>query len=509
MGDALDSGQPGSKPTGGLTGAVGARREGQPLVHTDTQPAGSGDPSGRDAASGPEYGLWPMFFLGGVNLVDQIDMAIVRGILPLLEDEWGLSDLQLGLLGFVFVFVNAIATIPAGWMADNFRRTRIIGWTMASWSGLLMLSATAVNYVNLVFARSVMGIGQSFDDPSSTSLIGDYYPPDKRAKAFSLHQVALFLGAGLGVALGGLVGEIFGWRWAFILVGMPGSLLAVLAFRLREPTRGGIDLRRAGVTAPAAAKASAERTAAEETRSSDRRRRQREPLGHFAKKMGTELGQELRFIFGIRTMRYILIGVSSLLFTVAGIAFWLAVYHERFSGMSLRGATAFTAVVLGLGGGIGTILGGQLSDRLLVRYGPASRIQIVVCAAISSAVLFMVSFAVQIVALRLALQFIGVGFGAAAVPGLRAAMLDVIPASSRGVAASAFSITSIIFGTALAPPLVGVLSDLTNSLVTAFYIVFPPVILGLMLLLRATKTIVEDADRMITALVTRQASQGQ
>jgi MFS family permease len=459
-----------------------ARRRGPPTTGEDGQPGGPGR----------QTGLWPMFFLGGVNLVDHIDMSIVRGILPLLEDEWGLSDLQLGLLGFVFVFVNAIATIPAGWLADNFRRTRIIGWTMASWSGLLVLSATAVNYLNLVFARSIMGIGQSFDDPASTSLIGDYYEPHKRAKAFSLQQIALFLGSGLGVALGAFVGETFGWRWAFIIVGMPGSLLAFLAFRLPEPVRGHIDLQRAGMVSEP--NAPLPYVAA----------REGIPLRQFVRTMARELGVELRFIFGIRTMRYILIGVSALLFTVMGVAFWLAVYHERFSDMSLSQAAAFTAVVLGIGGGIGTIAGGQLSDRLLVRYGPSSRIQIVVWTAVTCAVLFMISFAVQVVPVRLALQFVGVGFGAAAVPGLRAAMLDVVPANSRGVGASAFSLTSIIFGTALAPPLVGVLSDLTNSLVTAFFIVFPPVILGLMLLLRATKTIVEDADKMMAALLARQ-----
>ncbi len=205
----------------------------------------------RAAAARPKPGLWPMFFLAGVNLVDQIDTAIVRGVLPILEDEWGLSDLQLGSLGFVFVFVSAIATIPAGWLADNFRRTRIIGWTMASWTALLALSATAVNYVHLLGARSVMGIGQAFDDPASTSLIGDYYPPSMRARVFSLQQVAIFVGGGIGLGLGGFVGDTFGWRWAFVVVGMPGSLLAIAAFRLREPVRGDVDRAAAGVQQPA------------------------------------------------------------------------------------------------------------------------------------------------------------------------------------------------------------------------------------------------------------------
>ena len=110
------------------------------------------------------------------------------------------------------------------------------------------------------------------------------------------------------------------------------------------------------------------------------------------------------------------------------------------------------------------------------------------------------SFSIPSVPLRLVLQFFGVLAAAGAVPGLRASMLDVVPATSRGVGASAFALTAAIFGTALAPPLVGLLSDLT-SLVGAFYIAFPPVIVGLLFLLRARRTVEEDAAALIAALV--------
>lgn len=142
--------------------------------------------------------MYPLVLLSLVNLVDQIDVAILRGVLPILEDEWGLSDLRLGLLGFAFIVVNTVATVPAGWVADRVRRNRLMGWTLVSWSGLILLSATAVNYWNLVFARAVMGIGQSIDDPASTSLLADFYPPKMRSRAFSWQQVAMFAGAGVG-----------------------------------------------------------------------------------------------------------------------------------------------------------------------------------------------------------------------------------------------------------------------------------------------------------------------
>jgi MFS family permease len=401
---------------------------------------------------------------------------------PILEDEWGLSDLQLGLLGFVFVFLNAVATVPAGWLADHTRRTRLIGWTLLSWSGLIALSATAVNYVNLLGARAVMGIGQAVDDPASTSLVGDFYPSQLRARAFSLQQVSLFVGGGIGLALGGLVGETLGWRWAFALVGMPGSVIALLVFRLREPVRGEAD-RPEGAPPPAETEESAHVTS----------------IGDFLRRVRPELVSELRMIFGIRTMRYILVGVAALLFTVSGISFWLAVYHDRYSDMSLGEATAFTALVLGVGGMVGTFGGGAVSDRLHGRV-EGGRILLVVWSAVAASLLFLLSFAVPSVPLRLGLQFLGVTAAAGAVPGLRASMLDVVPASSRGVGASAFALTSAIFGTALAPPLVGLLSDLT-SLVGAFYIVFPPIIVGLLFLLRARKTVEADAAAILSALV--------
>jgi MFS family permease len=427
------------------------------------------------------YGAGPMVLLAGVNLIDQIDQAILRAVLPLLEEEWNLSDLQLGMLGFAFVFVNVIATIPAGWLADHYRRTRLIGWTLLSWSGLSLLSATAVNYPHLFAARGALGIGHAVDDPSATSLLGDYYPARARGRAFSLQQVSLFVGSGIGLTLGGLVGAALGWRWAFILVGMPGSLIAFFVFRMREPRRGEAD------ELDGKAPAKARKSPSEDM-----------PMGEFMVFAFRSLVAEMKFIFSIRTMRYILVGVGSLLFTVSGIGFWLAVYHTRYSDMTLVEATAVTGVVFGIGGLLGTLIGGSLADRVH-RFGPRGRINLVVAGVGACSLLFVVSFSIPNIPLRLFAQFLGVGAGALGIPALRASMMDVVPAESRGVGSSAFSLVAAVFGTALAPPLVGLLSDLT-SLVGAFYIVFPPVIAGTLLLLRARTTIVADAEALITGM---------
>jgi MFS family permease len=449
-------------------------------------PPASGAPS-----EGRRFPLWPLLVMAGVSLVDQIDTAVARGVLPVLEDEWGLSDTQLGLITSVFVVVATIATIPAGWVADHYRRTRVIGWTLLSWSGLILLSATAVNYVNLLVARAIMGVGQAVDDPASTSYLGDSYPARMRGRVFSATQVSFFLGTGIGLALGGWVGETFGWRWAFAVVGLPGAVVAIAAFRLREPRRGEAELPESMTWEEIASLPPREVTHASGAEGLS--------PGQFARLASTELISQLRMIFGIRTMRYVLIGVAALLFTVAGISTWLPIYYERYSDMSVTRATALVGVVLGVGGLIGTIGGGWFSDHYHHRW-KGGRIVIVVWSAVLCAVLFMISFAVEPVGLRIALQFVGVIAAAGCAPGLRASMTDVVPPDSRGVGASAMALTSSLLGTALAPVLVGAVSSLTGSLVTAFYITFPPVILGLMLLLRARHTLEDDARAIVTAI---------
>jgi MFS family permease len=447
--------------------------------------------TGVPAASGRRFPLTPLIVMALVSLVDQIDVSVARGVLPVLEDEWLLSDTELGLITSVFVVVSAIATIPAGWVADHYRRTRVIGWTLASWSGLILLSATAVNYANLLLARAAMGIGQAVDDPASTSYLGDSYPSRMRGRVFSLQQVSFFLGGGIGVALGGWVGETFGWRWAFAVVGVPGAVVALAVFRLREPRRGEAELPESMSWADI--EALPPRVDHRSSGAAGLTVRQ------FTRLAATELISQLRMIFGIRTMRYVLVGVASLLFTVNGVATWLAIYHERYSDMSVTRATLVTGGVLGVGGIIGTLAGGAFSDRYHHLW-KGGRIAIVVWSAVLSALLFMASFAVEPVGVRIALQFVGVVAAAGAAPGLRAVMLDVVPPESRGVGASAMALTTSVFGAALAPVLVGAVSSLTGSLVAAFYLTFPPVILGLMLLLRARHTLEDDARAIVTAI---------
>jgi MFS family permease len=190
---------------------------------------------------------WPMWALGLVLLVDQMDQSIVRGMVTSLKEEFGVGDFAIGLLTSSFILVNGIITLPAGYLADRWHRTRTIGHTVLGWSAITALGAAAPNFASLVGLRAALGFGQGITEPSAGSLIGDYYPMEKRGRAFSIQQVLLFVGIGVGIGMGGFISEQWGWRWGFLVAGMPGILVAIIAYRL-QPIGSTSELTRAAST---------------------------------------------------------------------------------------------------------------------------------------------------------------------------------------------------------------------------------------------------------------------
>ncbi len=257
---------------------------------------------------------------------------IDRQILVILQEpikaELKLSDAQLGLLsGFSFALVYVIAGIPIAWLADRGNRRNIIALSLAVWSGMTALSGLVTRDGQLVAARLGVGLGEAGGSPPAHSLLSDYFPPERRGTALSFYSSGIYLGVLAGFAGGGYMAEVFGWRMAFFIVGVPGIVLALaLPALIKEPRRGRFDK---GV--------SIERPT---------------------------LGTTLSLLHQQRAFWWIAGGCAFTAFISYGNGNFFPSYLMRSHNMSISEVGFALAAVSGVAGAIGTFGGGVLADFL-------------------------------------------------------------------------------------------------------------------------------------------------
>jgi MFS family permease len=367
------------------------------------------------------------------------------------------------------------------------------------WSGLTAAGAGAVTFPMLVGLRSLLGFGQAVTEPSAASLIGDYYPPDKRGKAFSIQMAMLFVGTGLGVALGGVLGQLFGWRVALVVTALPGALVALVVFRLREPKRGSADLM------AAVGGGEIEHVEHGEARTN----LFGAGIGPFCRDMVSGLRADMRTIMRIRTMRYALVGVAALLFTITAISAWLAQYYQRHLHVA-EGTGEAWFMVLAIAGGVpGILLGGRVADHWAPRLRggrlalPAIFLFVGTACFTASYLIRPDHYALSAVLPAFLLQLLGLCVMSMAVPGLRAGLTDALPAHLRGTGFGAFNLVAVIFGQAAAPFVVSAVSEAYGeNLRVAFLVVSPLSFLGAALLFRARRFLDDDMQQIMLAVLT-------
>ena len=434
-----------------------------------------------------------MWVLGLVIMIDQVDQNLVRGVQTELQRDLNLSDAQIGLLLSAFVLVNGLVSVPAGYLADRFRRNRTIGHTVVAWSGVTAVTAVMPNYSSLVAVRGALGFGQAITEPCCASLLADYYPAEERGLAFSIQQSLLFVGFGLGVALGGVIAEAWGWRAAFPIVGLPGMLIAVAAYRLREPKRGAADVLHVGGEA--------------EDDTEEHRPLFEHGVRRFFVDMVDGLKEDLKTIWSITTMKYALVGVSTLLFTVTAVGAGLPKFYDEQLGQSASRATSLVGALVILGGIPGVILGGRLADKFANRIRGARMAIPAYCILVGTA-LFTMSYLWVPLAVAIPLELVGFFITTMSIPSLRAGLSDAVPANLRGAGFGAFNLCSVLFGQAAAPLILfGISGAFDDNLRTALLAVSPPVFVGALLLLRARDHLDEDAAKIFQAILTAMQEQ--
>jgi len=176
------------------------------------------------------YRYYALGLLLAVNLLNYIDRQVLFAVFPLIKIDLQLSDTALGLLGSAFMVVYLFSAPLFGWLGDHWNRTRLASGGLVVWSLATTLAGFATGYKSLLAARATVGIGEASFGTVSPGLITDFFPKDQGSRVLAWFYVAIPVGSALGYILGGVLGQRYGWHTVFMLVGLPGLLLAIPLF---------------------------------------------------------------------------------------------------------------------------------------------------------------------------------------------------------------------------------------------------------------------------------------
>ena len=256
-----------------------------------------------------------------------IDRQILSILLESIKTDLGLSDTSLGFLtGFAFALFYATLGIPIAKYADKGNRRNLIALSIGVWSFMTALSGLAQNFFHLLFARIGVGVGEAGCSPPAHSMIADYFPANKRSTALGIYSLGIPFGIMFGLFAGGWINEVFGWRLAFFVVGIPGILLAfIFRFTVKEPIRGQAE-------------------------------------GKIDSENQPSIFETISYLIKKISFRHLVFAAALAAFVGYGAITWLPSFFQRSYGMQTSDVGWYLGLILGIPGGLGIFLGGYLSD---------------------------------------------------------------------------------------------------------------------------------------------------
>ena len=351
------------------------------------------------------------------------DRQAIFSVFPLLEKELHLSPLQLGLIGSSFAWVYGLAAPFAGAIVDRVRRKSAILGGLQAWSLICMATAFSRNLGTLLAFRAAEGLGETFYFPASMSLLSDYHGPATRSRALGIHQTSVYTGTIAGGFFAGLIGQVYGWRWSFIVFGGMGVLLGfVLSRWLIEPKRGAAELS----TAPIAA---------------------RMPFTEFA-----------RVVWRTPTALILMAAFLCSNFVATVLLSWMPKFlYDKFH-LSLAAAGLTATVFVQLASMAGSPLGGWIADALRKR-SPGGRMAVqaagVLCGAPFVVLCGLTSSTTWLVVALTAWGLFKGMYDA----NIFASMFDVIRPEARGTASGFMNMVGWLGGGGTAPLVIGYVAE--------------------------------------------------
>ena len=456
------------------------------------------------------------------------------------KQELKLTDAQLGWLGSAYIIVLSLAALPLGVIGDLKSRRSVITWGVSVWSAATAAGGFVRHFWQLFACRALVGFGEAGYGPASQAIIAQHYKGRRRAFAIGIYSVGMALGGVLGIWLGGIIAELYGWRWAFIWMGFPGLVLALLASRLRELDRrppppivdtlrvwwqhgmhgvthyvmplaicAGIGALIAGVLAlfegiPSQVTAAVFSIGVSigiawtVWRLVPLAVRRTTEVGAVAAGAFDDFQDAAALVLGTPTLIWVFLGGAMVTFASNGLVAWAAAFMQRTHGLSIARVGAEFGVWALVGGVSGALVGGRLADRLQQRTrggrvlasGTGFVLGAPVCAA-----LLLVQDLRWFGPLIMATYFLYTWYNGPLV----AVILDVVPSAVQASVLGAFVLFSHLAGDALAPPLIGYLSDRIGDLRTAMLLLPAVGMLGGLVILIALKTVARDMGRVGSA----------
>ncbi len=379
-------------------------------------------------AAGPAYSKWNTIYtttlLYLLLVFDYIDRFVIVALFPFLKSDWGLTDAQCGMMVSAVFWAILVLTLPAGALIDRWSRKKTIGLMAVIWSLGTAAGAFTRDFVQLFTTRFIIGAGEAGYSAGGTALLSAIFKPEKRARVIGFWYSAIPLGQALGIVLGGIIAVHLGWRNALGLVALPGFILAIMFFWVKDYKT--VDLVK---SVPAAGNTSKAKMSKREV---------------------------IRELFRSKSLVLNNLAFAACTFTIVALTTWLPTYFQRFEGMAIErsGLMASIIMVLAIVGGP---LGGFLTDQFHKKR-VNSRMLFPALTCIITASLLFTAFL-----FHGSLQYgflLGMGlFIIMFSPGAIAVTQDVVHPGLRSTSLSINVVFQHLLGSALGPLVVGALSD--------------------------------------------------
>jgi predicted MFS family arabinose efflux permease len=374
----------------------------------------------------PKVLLWILMLVYVLNFLDR---QIVNILAEPISRDLGLSDTQIGLLtGLAFALFYTLLGIPIARYADNSTTNRVglISISLAVWSAMTAICGVAQNFMQLALARVGVGVGEAGCTPAAHSLITDSVPPEKRSSAIAFYGLGIPIGSLMGLVIGGALNDAYGWRTAFMVVAIPGLIMAgLLPFILREPRK---------------AENAARLLSGEKARAV----------------LSTK--EALKEVFSSRAFVLLAIAASFTAFLSYGKSVWAVILFIRSHGLSPGETGTLLGIVLGVAGMVGTWVGGMMADR----FGKTNKRHLLTTPAIgmviATPILFLGYFATDW-RVAIVLLFVPTALNAAYYGPTYGCVQGLVKPEARAMAAAVMLFAQNLIGLGLGPLLFGMMSD--------------------------------------------------